>query len=403
MAKRRSTEPLEARDGPNSPKRQRLCDGAELPSTHSDRSIPKRDKSLQNNGIRTQGAPAARFDRITELTDEILETPAAIGDHIDSAGEDIVRLALELNLKLQEWKESKSVEQLRGERLPDTIEQGPVRQYDPKLLETLHETRHATQYRPLIPPIADESLSRAPFTHQGSLNNEESTVQGLSYERLELLGDAYIELIATRIIYSRFPHLSTGRLCQLREMMVKNETLKEFAERYHFGKEVRISENLRQTKGKQTWTKILADVFEAYVAAVILSDPVNGFAKTEEWLIELWAPKLLDPEIAPIIPTQAIGDLGKKIMGGGSRYKIEYRDVRNPARFARDGPNYFQVGVYFTGWGWKDQYLGTGSGHNKQDAKQRAARSALENRPLIDEIAAAKQAGLASRSNQHKQ
>ncbi|KAI9776435.1 MAG: hypothetical protein M1835_005520 [Candelina submexicana] len=402
MAKRRSVESIEELERQQPHKRQRLADSTEYTSSHNDRSKYTRDNSPQHNRAFIQGAAAGRLDKITELTDEILETPATIGDHIDCAGEDIVRLALELNLKLKQWRESKSLDQLRNERLPDTIEQGPVRQYDPKLLETLHETRRATQYRPPLPPITNASFSRAPFTHQGSLNNEEHAVQGLSYERLELLGDAYIELIATRIIYSRFPHLSTGRLSQLREMLVKNETLKEFAERYHFGEEVRIPESLRHLKGKQTWTKILADVFEAYVAAVILSDPVKGFAQAEEWLIELWAPKLLHPEIAPEVPTKAIDTLAIKIMGGGPSYKIDYRDIRKSASFARDGENYPRFGVYFTGWGWKEQYLGTGSGQSKQEAKQRAAKSALENKPLIDEIAAAKQAGLAARTSQRQ-
>ena len=286
--------------------------------------------------------------------------------------------------------------------MPETFEQGPVRAYDSKLLETLHETRRGLQYRPPLPPVTDPSLSQAVFTHQGTLNAKNSAVQGLSYERLELLGDAYLELIATRVIYSRFPHLSTGRLSQLRQLLVRNETLKEFADRYHFDEKIQIPDGLRQKRGKPIPIKVAADVFEAYVAAVILSDPVNGFAKTEEWLLELWSPKLLDPEIAPEVPIGATQELSKRIMGGGPSYRIEYRDVRKPDNAVRDGTNYFQMGVYFTGWGWTNQFLGSGCGLSKKEASQRAAKSALENKPLIDEITAVRQAALAPKDSQQK-
>jgi ribonuclease-3 len=56
------------------------------------------------------------------------------------------------------------------------------------------------------------------------------------------------------------------------------------------------------------------------------------------------------------------------------------------------GMQTYYIGVYLTGWGWQDQHLGSGSGLNKAIAGDEAANRALQNSPLIDQVAAAKAA-----------
>ena len=46
--------------------------------------------------------------------------------------------------------------------------------------------------------------------------------------------------------------------------------------------------------------------------------------------------------------------------------------------------------MYLTGWGWDKKHLGSGEGRNKAIAGDEAARQALLNVPLIDEISATK-------------
>ncbi len=146
---------------------------------------------------------------------------------------------------------------------------------------------------PPLPPIPSSALETAAFTH-ASLSNPNTT----SYERLEFLGDAYIELIATRLIYPAFPTLTPGRMSQKRELLVKNETLAEYAVAYGFDKRAKLPRDfweLGPGRGK-LWTKTMGDIFEAYVAAVVLSDPVGGFETVETWLQALWNEKLFGKE-----------------------------------------------------------------------------------------------------------
>ena len=244
---------------------------------------------------------------------------------------------------------------------------------------------------PPLPNILDKALESVVFTHPGILSCDIASKVNISYDRLEFLGDAYIELMATRLLFSRFPSLPAGRLSQRREMLVKNETLAEYALAYGFDKKAKLPRGYN-TPGKdqrKLWLKALGDIFEAFVAAVIISDPEQGFQVAEAWLTVLWEPKLGSPkrEDAEIADPKAKLYLATKIMSKG--IKIDYRDEAPPVEIRREGKLVFQIGVYLTGWGWEDQRLGTGKGLNKQEAGQRAAADALVN-PLTAQVASIK-------------
>jgi ribonuclease III len=226
---------------------------------------------------------------------------------------------------------------------------------------------------------------KAVFTHQGVLGGKDNLDNNQSYERLEFLGDAYIEVIASRLLWDRFPTLSPGRLSALRELLVKNETLCEYALQYQFDRRVTLP-TLVHEKG---FTKIMGDVFEAYVAAVIVSNPKDGYAQAEAWLTQLWTPKLDKHKDTFKSDKLAKQELSKKL--GGKGIQIQYVDDGPPEQLG-DGLIKYYVSVYLTGWGWTNQRLGSGEGFNKIEAGNAAATWALTNTPLIDNIAIVKQA-----------
>lgn len=242
---------------------------------------------------------------------------------------------------------------------------------------------------PPLPPIRDASLARVAFTHPGSLNGHQLKSLDLSYDRLEFLGDAYIELIATRLIFPRFPKHSSGRLSQLRESLVKNETLAEYALAYGFDEKARLPGNFAKHARDKVWIKTMGDVFEAYVAAVIVDDPEQGFQTANAWLCALWENKLSNQpscELQTADP-DAKTQLGKKVLGKG--IKLGYKDESPPQELRKEGKRIFHVAVYLTGWGWEDQFLGWGKGFNKQEAGAIAAKEALAN-PLTAHVASVK-------------
>lgn len=160
-------------------------------------------------------------------------------------------------------------------------------------------TTSTTTTLPPLPPIKPQYQKTA-FCHKSLYTtSRELATSDLTYERLEFLGDAYIELFASRLIYESYSHLPAGRMSQVRELLVKNETLAELSRSYGFDQKIdvgaEIGELLRDShgKGNKGYNKIVGDVFEAYVAAVVLSDfEGKGFEKAEAWCRDLWEAKL---------------------------------------------------------------------------------------------------------------
>lgn len=234
---------------------------------------------------------------------------------------------------------------------------------------------------PTPPPILDDRLQRAVFTHSACSGDNNS-----NYDRLEFLGDAYIELIATRLIWEKFPGVPAGRISQIREMLVKNETLAGFAEAYGFDRRALVPANYSDQPKR--WTKTKGDIFEAYVAAIILSRPMGGgYELAEQWLTSLWVPKLssLGHQKASLRSKEA---LAQQIMGRD--IKLEYLEERPSIQKKGTGTQTFFIGVYLTGWGWTKRHLGSGQGSSKVAAGDEAARNALLNTSLIAEITAQK-------------
>ncbi|KAJ5383319.1 Ribonuclease III [Penicillium concentricum] len=218
---------------------------------------------------------------------------------------------------------------------------------------------------PKLPPIIDDKLELAVFTHPALSNNNNTT-----YDRLEILGDAYIELIATKLVWERFPDLPAGRISQIREILVKNETLSGFAEKIWFGPQGFCATELQypvkamdQNKGRR-----------------LRSLP-------EHWLAGLWVPilKNLGHQKGELRSKEA---LAKKIMG--KSVKLEYLEER-PSIQQKGGTQTFFVALYLTGWGWNKRFLGSGQGLSKAAAGDEAAKKTLLNTPLILEIMSAKE------------
>ncbi|KAF2841666.1 ribonuclease III, partial [Patellaria atrata CBS 101060] len=107
------------------------------------------------------------------------------------------------------------------------------------------------------------------------------------YERLEFLGDAYIQLISTRLVNQHFTTVPVGKLSYYRQALIRNTTLAAYADAYNFFP--RVQHTIPEPTGAKL-EKMKADVFEAYVAAIVQDDPENGLKRVEEWVGALWEP-----------------------------------------------------------------------------------------------------------------
>src|SRR5256886_16101995 len=88
-------------------------------------------------------------------------------------------------------------------------------------------------------------------------------------ERLEFLGDAVLELLASEYLLASFPEWSEGQLSKSRARIVNAVSLEAAARRLRLGEHLRVGRGEEKTGGREKQT-LLADAFEAVVAAVYL-------------------------------------------------------------------------------------------------------------------------------------
>ena len=94
------------------------------------------------------------------------------------------------------------------------------------------------QYNDLIKQIkikfCNEKLLKNAFTHK-SYVNEHRNENIEDNERLEFLGDAVLELAATKHLFEKYPNQSEGDMTAFRSALVKGKHLAEVSEELKLG------------------------------------------------------------------------------------------------------------------------------------------------------------------------
>ena len=106
----------------------------------------------------------------------------------------------------------------------------------------------------------DISLLQTALTHSSYANE----MGAESYERLEFLGDAVLELVVSNYIYNLY-HVGEGNLTKLRAWLVSTENLYNIAISLHLDQYVKVAKSLNKLSKKNT-----ADLFESVVGGVYL-------------------------------------------------------------------------------------------------------------------------------------
>jgi ribonuclease-3 len=184
-------------------------------------------------------------------------------------------------------------------------------------------------------------------------------------ERLEFLGDAVLELLASEYLLAAFPEWSEGQLSKSRARIVNASSLEAAARRLRLGEHLRLGRGEEKTGGREKQT-LLADAFEAVVAAVYLD---GGLDAARELLQRILFEQALEGRGERIAESDHKSALQEFLQGRGQA-TAEYRLA------GESGPDHqktFQIEVWVNG-----ECLARGAGGTKKEAEQRAARSALE-------------------------
>lgn len=200
------------------------------------------------------------------------------------------------------------------------------------------------------------------FTHRSYLN-ENKDFKLEHNERLEFLGDAVLELVATEYLYDKFPKKTEGELTSVRAALVNTVSLSGL------GQELGIDAHLLLSKGEakdmgRARGVILANAFEALVGALYLD---GGYKAAKKFLEKILLNK------AEEIVKKALWQDPKSVLQEKAQ---EFEGVTPAYKTIKEvGPDHaktFTVGVYFG-----SAEIARGTGQSKQEAETSAARAAL--------------------------
>lgn len=209
----------------------------------------------------------------------------------------------------------------------------------------------------------DTSLLQTALTHSSFIYERAGAGQECN-ERLEFLGDAVLACVSSDFLYQTYPDLHEGEMSLVRAMLIKGDTLAQFANEIGLGNMLRMGKGERKAKSSQ---RILAAAFEALLGAIYLD---QGLEAVRKYLL---------PHLTPLAHTIVAKRLFKDSKSRFQELAQEHDGITPIYRLAsQEGPSHDQEFTVEVLLG--EQVAGTGQGRNKQTAEQAAATIALQQR-----------------------
>lgn len=200
-------------------------------------------------------------------------------------------------------------------------------------------------------------LYETAFTHTSYANEEKVT----SYERLEYLGDAVLELVISDYLYNNTDY-QEGMMTKLRAHYVCENALYEYSTRIGLNEYLRLGHGEEASGGKYR-KAIVADIYEAFIGALYLD---QGIEKAKEFIYETAIPYLKNHKLNMYDDYKS--ELQELVQTDKRSLEYQIIDETGPAHNKT-----FTAIVKID-----DVIYGKGIAHSKKEAEQEAAKSALE-------------------------
>lgn len=185
-----------------------------------------------------------------------------------------------------------------------------------------------------------------------------------TYERLEFLGDAVLDLIVTEIIFDTFPLRDEGFLTQLRAKLVKGDTLVELARKLELYTILEVGERAHG-QGIELSKSVMADLFESLTAAIYLTE---GYSRAYDFI-----DRVIEAHLDLNRISTRVDNYKSELLEYTQAKKLPLPSYRVRAETGPGHDKTFEVVVRIG-----EREYGVGEGKSKKDAEQLAAKVAWE-------------------------
>jgi ribonuclease III len=226
------------------------------------------------------------------------------------------------------------------------------------------------------PELLERALTHSSHAHEESkAAGAEAPEEKLDNEQFEFLGDAVLGLVASQLLFERFPAFHEGQLSKLKAHLVSAGHLVSVAAELGLGRYLRLGRGEERSGGRSKGT-LLSDALEAIIAAMFLD---AGLEPTRAFIIR----HVLEPELERIAKETdsefSLADYKsalQELLQSSGRLQPVYTTVKE------EGPDHrktftVEARIYFQGQS-KPEYVARGEGVTKKKAEQLAAKQALE-------------------------
>lgn len=208
-------------------------------------------------------------------------------------------------------------------------------------------------YRFRLPDLLEEALRHASTAEGGSRK---------SYQRLEYLGDAVLNLCLAEETYRTFPFAEEGALSKARSALINNRALVRVGEAIGVADELRIDSSILG-KGGGVTRKMVADAVEAIAGAIFLD---GGYDAAKQFVLaHFWEGKEVQGLLAGFDAKSRLQEWCQMNRVPLPRYRL----------LSVEGPPHSQT--FLASAALSDGREETGSGKTKKEAEMEAAERLL--------------------------
>lgn len=209
----------------------------------------------------------------------------------------------------------------------------------------------------------DKSLLETALTHSSYCIGMTNKAMH-NNERLEFLGDAFLDAIISEELYARLPQVEEGTLTKMRAKVVCEETLAECGASISIGSFIRLGKG-EEKSGGRTRESITADAVEAVIGAMFLD---GGYECVRTFVLSLFG-QAVEKALSGKLHTDYKSEIQERVQGSSHKpliYKVT----------GTDGPDHDKV--FYVDLFLGEELIGRGSGKSKKEAERNAAKEALE-------------------------
>jgi ribonuclease-3 len=218
--------------------------------------------------------------------------------------------------------------------------------------EILEDCQQAIDYR-----FRQPELLRAALTHTSGANT-----RAASNERLEFLGDSVLGLVCCEQLFLRYPEYHEGDMTKVKSLVVSRRSCALISRQLGLGNFLFMGKGMGQRE--ELPPNVLADVFEALVAAIYL----DGGLEPAKTFILRWLGRIIErvaEEAHAGNYKSMLQQVAQKQFGDTPRYVV--LDEQGP-----DHNKCFKVSAHIS-----EQHFMAAWGRNKKEAELKAAMNAL--------------------------